>query len=274
MKNSWIKNKTVIITGASGGLGFNIAKYLMENYGAKIIGICRNENKMKESLSSLKDSSNFLYEVFDINDKQKWLDFSIKLQKKNIIPDVFICNAGIMLPFKKFGDLEDDEINEIINTNFIANVFSTKIILPQLLKSPTPTIVNIVSSAGMCAVVGESMYSATKFAMRGFTDTIRSDYSGKLFVTGVYPGFIKTNILQRQKKGTTNNKYITSMMMPIDIAVKKICKGILKRKKSVVIGFDGKTMSFFYRLFPHFTVKMMRFVLKKSKQPIFFDIFN
>lgn len=274
MKNTWIKNKNVIITGVSGGLGLSVAKSLIENYGAFVYGVCRNEEKMKKAIATHNiDTTKFKYEVFDVNDKEKWIEFAKKLEEANVNPDVLINNAGIMHAFKKFGDLSDKEINEVINTNFVSHVNATKILLPKILKSATPTVVNVSSSAGMCAVVGESMYSATKYAMRGFTDTLRVDYKGKLTVTGIYPGFIKTDILQRQKEGA-NTSLVQKMMMPLPKATKKIVKGIIKKKKTVVFGFDGRYLSFFGRLFPHATPSVIRKVLKASKQDIFSDLFE
>ena len=68
------------------------------------------------------------------------------------------------------------DISEIINTNFISVVKACKLFIPYLKKSKTPAIINVSSSAGLCAVVGESMYCATKFAVRGFTETLAVDY--------------------------------------------------------------------------------------------------
>lgn len=275
VKKTWIKDKTVVITGASGGLGFSMSKMLIEKYGAKVIGICRNEQKMLASLKKLQfNKENFSYRVFDVRDNQKWELFYNELVEKNIPVDVLINNAGFMLPFVKFEDISDSEIEEIIDTNFKANLKSIRTLLPLLKKSKYATICNIISSAGNGAVVGESMYCATKFAMKGLTDTIRVEYSGKIKVTGIYPGFIKTDILQRQKVDTKNNKVINFMMSPLDKITKKSVKAIIKQKKTLVTGFDGKMMTFFGKRFPHFTATMIAKVFKLSKQSLFDELFD
>jgi len=101
--------------------------------------------------------------------------------------------------------------------------------LPNLKNSTSPAIVNVSSAAGLCAVVGQSMYCTTKFAVRGFTETLRQEYKKKIYVGGIYPGFIKTDILNRQSESAKQNKLVNKLMMPLDKASKKIVKGIAKK---------------------------------------------
>ncbi len=275
MKNNWLNNKIVIISGASGGLGFGIAKMLIEKYNCKVIGIARNEEKIKRAIQSLGEKSNlFDYRIFDVNDKNSWLSFREELETKKIIPDILINNAGFMLPFARFEKYSDKEITDIINTNFIAHVNAIKIFLPLLKKSSSPSIINICSAAGLCAVAGESMYCATKFAMKGFTETLQQEYKNKIYIAGIYPGFIKTDILQRQTLDSKSNKLIDKFMMPLDKAVNKIVKRIARRKKRTVIGFDGRFMWSFSRTLPSLTPTLITTVFKKSKLEMFKDIFE
>ena len=275
MKNNWLNNKIVIISGASGGLGFGIAKMLIVKYNCKVIGIARNEEKIKRAIQSLGEKSNlFDYRIFDVNDKNSWLSFREELETKKIIPDILINNAGFMLPFARFEKYSDKDITEIINTNFIAHVNAIKIFLPLLKKSSSPSIINICSAAGLCAVAGESMYCATKFAMKGFTETLQQEYKNKIYIAGIYPGFIKTDILQRQTLDSKSNKLIDKFMMPLDKAVNKIVKRIARRKKRTVIGFDGRFMWSFSRTLPSLTPTLITTVFKKSKLEMFKDIFE
>ena len=275
MKKTHLINKTVVISGASGGLGFAVAKLLIEKYNCKIIGIARNEQKIKNAIESLGDKKdNFSYYLFDVSKKQNWINFYEQLVKDNVQIDMLINNAGFMLPFLAFDKYSDEQIEEIINTNFIANVNAVKILLPLLKKSNTPSIVNVCSAAGLCAVVGQSMYCATKFAMRGFTETLQQDYKKQIYVAGVYPGFIKTDILNRQSVDDKSNKLIQKLMMPVEKAAKKIVKGIAKKKKRIIMGFDGRSMSFFGRLMPKATPSIVTTVLKSSKLQMFDGVFK
>ncbi|MBQ7236282.1 MAG: SDR family NAD(P)-dependent oxidoreductase [Clostridia bacterium] len=275
MGKSWLYNKTVLITGASGGIGFSVAKLLIEKYDCKIIGIARNESKMLKAIETLGEKKkNFSYHLFDVSVKENWQKFYNYLTDNKIMIDLLFNNAGFMLPFAKFEKYSESEINEIIKTNFIANLTSINTLLPIIKQSKTPAIVNVCSAAGLCAVVGQSMYCATKFAMRGFTETLQQEYKRQIYIGGVYPGFIRTDILNRQSDDAKNNKLINKLMMPLDKATKKIVKGISKKKKRIVMGFDGCSMSFFGRLFPKMTPNIITGVLKSSKLEMFNEVFN
>ncbi len=274
MKKNWLYNKTVIISGASGGIGFSVAKKLIEKYSCTILAIGRNKEKMQKAIETLNENKNkFIPFYFDVSSLSAWEDFKAELEEKNIAPDVLINNAGFMLPFKKFDGYTMEEIEEIIKTNFSSVIYSVKTLKPLLDKSKTPAIVNVSSAAGLCAVVGQSMYCATKFAVKGFTETIRQDYKKKYYVGGIYPGFIRTDILNRQNTNDKENKLINKIMMPLPKATKRIVKGLKRRKKSIVMGFDGRSMSIFGRLFPNFTPSLVRKVLKVSGLELFKDVF-
>ena len=275
MKKNWINGKTFIITGASGGIGFAVSKILIENYDCTVIGVARNKEKTlkaKESLGEKKDK--FIEYFFDVSSLDSWKSFKDFLEENNFSVDGLINNAGFMLPFSKFTDYKIDEIDEIVKTNFMSILYSIKTLKPLLDKSSTPTIVNVSSSAGLCAVVGQSMYCATKFAVRGFTDTIRQDFGKKYNVLGVYPGFIRTDILSRQKTNDKENKLINKMMMPLSKASKKIVKNIRKRKKNTVMGFDGHGLSIMGRFFPNVAPSLVKTVLKASGLELFEGVFK
>jgi short-subunit dehydrogenase len=274
MKKCWLNGKTVIISGASGGLGFSIAKMLIEKFDCKIIGIARNEKKIKNNILTLGDKAeNFSYYLFDVGQKENWVNFAKELENKGVIPDLLINNAGFMLPFKRFEKISDQEIDEIVGVNFMANLYSIKTLMPLLKQSSSPAIVNISSSAGLCAVVGESMYCATKFAVKGFTETLMQEYKN-FYIGGVYPGFIKTDILNRMDDSAKQNKLINNFMMPLNKATRIIVRKIKRKKKRVVLGFDGRSMGFFSRIMPIATPSIVTTVLKSSKLPMFDELFG
>lgn len=274
MKKNWLCNKTVIVTGASGGIGAAVTKILIEKYDCKVMGIARNEQRLcalKESLG--EKGENFSYRLFDVSVRENWKNFTEELKISEIAPDVLINNAGFMLPFKRFENLSFEEIDEIVATDFLSNLNSVKYLMPLIKKSSAPAIVNVSSAAGLCAVVGESMYCAVKFAVRGFTETFAEEYKGKIYVGGIYPGFIRTEILKRMSVTDKENKLINKFMMPVDKAAAKIVKGIAKRKKRVVMGVDGRSMSVFSRLFPKSAPAVIRKVLKASGLELFSEVF-
>ncbi len=275
MRKAWIYNKTIVITGASGGIGFNVAKILIKRYNCMVLAIARNESKLNLAKNSLNEFSNkFIPFLFDVSVKENWIKFSNEIIEKGYKIDVLINNAGFMLPFTKFENLSEEEIEEILSTNLTSNIYSVKTLLPLLKKSNTPAIVNVSSAAGLCAVVGETMYCTTKFAMRGFTETLRQEYKKQIYVCGVYPGFIRTNILNRMEVSDKNNKLIQKLMMPVEKASKKIVRAIVRKRPRLVMGIDGHFMSFFSRLFPNSTPTLISKVLKLSKLEMFKNVFD
>ena len=275
MKKCWLNGKTIVISGASGGLGFSIAKMLIEKYDCNIIGIARNEQKLLSAIETLGNKKkNFTYRLFDVSLKENWIEFVNFLSENKICVDVLINNAGFMLPFKKFEKISDEEIEDIINTDFKSVVTATKVLLPIIKESPTPAIVNVSSAAGLLAIAGESMYCATKFAVRGFTETIQQEYKRKIYIGGVYPGFIKTDILSRQIKDAKNHKVVGKFMMPLDKATKIIVKRMAKKKRRIAFGYQARALSFLSRVFPVLGPKLVAKVFKASKLEIFEEVFN
>ena len=269
-----LAGKVAIITGGNSGVGAATAiKFASE--GAKVVITARREAPLLEVAEKIRQAGGeVLPVVSDISkaeDAKRVLDATLEAFGK---VDILINNAGFMLKFATFDKYSDDEIVEIVNTNFFSVVNSTKVLLPLLKQSKTPAIINIASSAGLCAVVGQSMYCATKHAVKGFTETLIQDYKKQIYVCGVYPGFIKTDIFNRQQVDTKDNKLINKVMMPVSKAAKKVVRNISKGKKRVVMGFDGRYMGLSGRLFPQTTPSLIRGVLKASKQELFKDVFE
>lgn len=271
---SYLFDKTVIITGGNGGLGFSLAKQLILKFNCKIIAIARNEQKFLNCLDELGDKkNNFTYKLFDVSSLPAWQDFYNFLVSNNISPDILINNAGFMFDFLNFSSYSFEQINSIVNTNFLSVVYATKTLMPLLKKSSSPTIINISSSAGLNAIAGQSMYSATKFAVRGFTDSLRVE-NKDFYVCGIYPGFIKTDILSKHKISEKELKLVNKFMMPLNKATNKIIRKIKAKRKHIVLGFDGKYLAFGGRFCPIFSSRLTAKVLKSSKLEMFDNVFN
>ncbi len=272
MKN-WLRNKTVIITGASGGIGFSLAKALIEKFNCRIIAIARNEEKILKNIELLGDKkTNFSYRLFDVSIKENWINFAKFLEDNSIFPDLLINNAGFILPWNKAENYSYQEIEEITHTNFLSVVYGTKALMPLLKKSKTPAIINVSSASGVAAVIGQSMYTATKYAVRGFTQTIALE-NKKIYVAGVYPGFIKTDIMARTKGENDGDSLVDKMSTPLNKATKIMVRKIKNKRKNIVFGFGGGFLNFGGKHFPKLTSKLMAFVLKRAKLDMMKDVF-
>ena len=226
----WLDGKTVVVTGASGGMGAGIAATLIKKHGCTVIGIARSEPKMLKFIDELGPTyaSQFSYKLFDVSVKENWENFAQELQDNDTKIDILINNAGILPKFKRFDRYSYDEIEKAMNINFYSCIYSTKTLLPMLLESPTPGVINIDSSAALMTLAGTSMYSASKAALKGFTEALRVEFQGKMYVSLVCPGFTKTDIFRDQ--GTESNskgqKVMDMISTDCDLMVKMIMKGI------------------------------------------------
>ena len=183
----WLNGKTVIVTGASGGMGAGIAATLIKKHNCRVVGVARNEAKMLKFIEELgpmyKDQ--FSYKLFDVSSREAWESFASELEEEGIVPSVLVNNAGILPKFKRFDRYSYEEIEKAMNINFYSCVYGVKTFLPVLLTQDDPGIINVDSSAALMTLAGTSMYSSSKAALKGFTEALRVEFKGKCYV-GLY----------------------------------------------------------------------------------------
>ena len=195
MKNNWLNNKTVIVTGASSGIGRGITLKLIREYNCRVLGIARSEEKMKSLTNELgPDSENFSYLLFDVSKRENWKSFAEYIREKGIKPDILINNAGILPEFKKAESCSCEETERTMNINFYGAVYSMKELLPIILDSPSPAVVNIDSSAALMPLAGTSVYSASKAAQTNMVHSLSLQLAKDgITVNNVAPGVIYTD---------------------------------------------------------------------------------
>lgn len=276
--NCWLSGKTAIVTGASGGMGAGIAATLIKKHGCTVIGVARSEPKMLKFIEELGEEyrDKFSYKLFDVSVKENWESFAEELKADGVKPDILINNAGILPKFKRFDRYSYDEINQAMNINFYSCIYSTKTLLPLLLESDSPAVVNIDSSAALMTLAGTSMYSASKAALKGFTEALRVEFAGKMYVSLVCPGFTKTDIFRNQGAESNDKgaKVMNMISTDCDRMVKMIMRGIEYKYPMQVRGFDAHAMSTFNRLMPVYGSKLFSAVMKMANVDIFKEVFN
>ena len=277
MSTCWLQGKTVVVTGASGGMGAGIAATLIKKHGCTVIGIARNERKILNFINELgeENAKRFSYRLFDVSVRENWESFAKELEEENIAVDVLINNAGILPKFKRFDRYSYEEIEKAMNINFYSCIYSVKTMLPILQKSSTPAIINIDSSAALMTLAGTSMYSASKAALKSFTEALRLEFAGKIYVGMVCPGFTKTDIFSGQGdvgKGR-GSKIIEMVSTDCDKMVKMIMFGIERKMPMQVRGMDAHAMSICNRLLPVASSKLYSTIMKAAKVDIFDEVF-
>lgn len=276
MNRCWYDYKTVIITGASSGMGKGLAEKLIRNHNCKVIGIARTESKLQAFKEELGSKSHyFTYYPFDVSVKENWESFAAQLEKDGIQPDILINNAGILPKFNRFSKITVDDVNHTMQINFYSAIYSINALLPTILKSQTPGIVNIASSAALCSLAGTTIYSASKGALKSFTDALREEHRKDCYVGLVCPGFTKTDIFRNQ--GQSSDKTMKALNMvstDCDKMVNLIEKGIWKKRADMVFGMDAHAMSIGNKMFGTTCSFLASKVIEIADLSIFRDVFR
>ncbi|MGN0457819.1 MAG: SDR family NAD(P)-dependent oxidoreductase [Eubacterium sp.] len=278
MKDCWLTGKTVVVTGASGGMGAGIASTLIKKHNCTVIGIARSEPKMLKFIDELGEESakQFSYRLFDVSVKENWESFAEEFKENGTKVDILINNAGILPKFKRFDKYSYDEIERAMNINFFSCVYSIKSMMPIILESDTPAIINIDSSAALMTLAGTSMYSASKAALKGFTEALRVEFKDKMYIGLVCPGFTKTDIFSNQGSADLEDgaKIINMISTDCDKMVKMIMNGIVHKAPMQVHGFDAHAMSVCNRLMPVYGSKLFSAVMRMANVDLFKEVFN
>lgn len=264
MKKLDYKNKVVIVTGASSGIGKEICNQLISKYDCTVYGIARNEARLQEAKNLLGEK--FIPYSMDVSLKENWFDFAEFLKNGVISVDILINCAGILPKFASFENTEIEQYEKAISINFLSQVYGCKTILPLINKGGA--IVNVASSSALCPFSLVSGYTASKSASYHFTQSIAREIKD-ISVSCVLCGFVKTDIMKNQDINEKEAGLIKLVSADCDKTVKKILSRVKHRKKRIVTGFDGHFMSFLYRLFPNFAPKFISWFLKKSGLDLF-----
>ncbi|MGS2780108.1 SDR family NAD(P)-dependent oxidoreductase [Robertmurraya sp. GLU-23] len=200
---------SVIITGAGTGLGRELAlKYGKEGYHLILVG------RSEESLSEVrKQLNNAHIMVMDIRNKQE-VDANIQSLLKEYKVVGLINNAGIGF-FGPFDKIRENEIEEMFQTNVLGTMYMTQAVLPNICKLDGSFVMNIISTAGLRGKVNESAYVASKFAVRGFTESLQKEYETKpVLISAVYMGGMNTPFW----KGSEHVKDPSKFRSPAEVA--------------------------------------------------------
>lgn len=277
-KKNWIYGRNVVITGCSTGIGRELTVQLVKNFGCNVMGVARNKQKLDLLKEELGDK--FDYRRFDISDENAWYDFSEEIQNIGYNVDVLINNAGMIQEFSQYADMDMQTIRKIVDTNFNSVIFGVAAFLPQIKKSKFGYIVNISSASAILPVCGETVYSATKGAVRAFSESLAQDLSGfGIGVSCVMPGPVKTDLYkQRDAGGSAKKDYelVEKIGITADTAANRIIKAMRKRKVRVLIDAVAKLMDFGMRVAPSLTQKITCKAMKAACRyvPAFAPVFK
>lgn len=251
------ENKTIVVTGGSDGIGKAlVAAFLLK--GAKVATCGRNPEKLKQLEEEFSGKPLFIIQA-DVSIEEDCKNFIEKVVNEFKGVDVLINNAGISMN-ALFKDTDLATIKRVMDINFWGAVYCTKYALPYIIDKKG-TIVGVSSVAGFRGLPGRSGYSASKFALNGWLEALRTEllHSG-VNVMWVCPGFTQSNIrnaaLNKDAKPQGKSPLEEGKLMTAEECAEHIIKAIEKRKRTLVLTFTGKETIFLNKILPSLADKL------------------
>jgi short-subunit dehydrogenase len=228
--NSFYKNKIVVITGASSGIGAWMAQEL-SRLGAVVILIARSEQKLHQTAAFMQGKHECM--VTDITSSEQVFAVTRQIIHTYGKIDILINNAGFGV-FENFNQAKLETLEQMMDVNYMGTVRCTKAVMPYMLAAKSGHIVNIASLAGKIGTAKSSGYSASKHAALGFTNSLRQELKGTgIIITAVNPGPIDTPFFeQADPSGAYANKIKSYMLRPEHVG-QAVLRAIIKRKMEI-----------------------------------------
>ena len=268
-----LDNKVILVTGAGSGIGKEIVLALLGK-GAKVAAVDLREESLQELKKAVGDKADRVsIHVANISDKDAVEKLPKEVIKDQGSIDGIMNVAGIIQPFVKINDLDYDAISRVMNVNFFGTLYMVKAFLPELLKRPEAYILNVSSMGGFLPVPGQSIYGASKAAVKLMTEGLYAELADtNVNVSVVFPGATNTNIaansgMKVPAAAETDPKAQSFPMLSASEAATIIIKGMEKNKLQIFTGKDSNMMNLLYRLNPVYATnlitKQMRSLLAK-----------
>jgi short-subunit dehydrogenase len=254
------QNKVIVVTGGGSGMGRELVSNLLAK-GSKVVAIDINEKALRETASLAGDKASTLCTfVTDITDRSAVEGLLEKVIARYGFVDGIINNAGIIQPFVKINDLGYDAIDRVFKVNFYGTLYMIKTFLPHLLTRPEAHIVDTSSMGGFLPVPGQTIYGASKAAVKLLTEGLHSELTGtNVRVTVVFPGGVNTNIMSNS--GLANRMPASAEGAPKILSAAKaaamIIDGMEQNRYRVLVGKDAKLMDLLYRINPAYAARLI-----------------
>ena len=243
------KNKVVVITGASSGIGEAAAEQFAKR-GANLVLVARRKEKLEQVEQKLsKYSIKTLIQVCDVSDKQQVKQMSEKVIETFSKIDILVNNAGFVI-YGKVEELSIEDIESQMKTNYFGTINCTKHFLPYFLKQNSGHMINVASVGGSFGVPGIASYCATKFAMLGFSEGLHHELHGtNVGVTVVSPIMVRTSLFDHPSFKNFA-KHATGISLSADTVANAIIKASDSSKLEIVVPSYVRIGIWFKQTFP------------------------
>jgi dehydrogenase/reductase SDR family protein 7B len=262
-----MRNKVIVITGGSSGIGKALAEKFGEE-GSKILITGRNKQDLDNTVNELR-AKKITINSFqgDVRNEENNIAMAEEAIRLYGTIDVLINNAGISMR-ALFSEVDMDVVRKVMDTNFFGALYATKYCLPEIAKNGG-SIVGISSIAGFLGLPGRTGYSSSKFALNGFLGVLRTE----LLDTGVHvltacPGFTASNIrkhaLTKDGHEQGESPRTEEKMMTAEECAHHIYHAVVKRKRTLVLTGQGKLAVWLNKWWPSMAERLVYYVMAKE----------
>ena len=256
---SFLGSGVAVVTGAGSGIGRALAQQLAAAGSALALADVDETGLLQTAQSLEKKSASITTHVVDVADEESVRAFADEVSRRHGRVTLLINNAGVALE-GTFEEISLDDFRWLMNINFWGAAYGVKYFLPMLKKEKRAHIVNLSSVFGLIAPPGQPAYSASKFAVRGFTECLRHELADSpVSVSCVHPGGIRTQIARRARIGAgvpkTGRKERLAKFEHLfrtspEVAAARILRGVERREPRILIGSDAYKIDILQRLRP------------------------
>jgi NAD(P)-dependent dehydrogenase (short-subunit alcohol dehydrogenase family) len=256
---SFLGSGVAVVTGAASGIGRALAQQLAAAGSALALADIDETGLQQTAQPLAKHGALITTHVVDVAREESVKNFAAEVQQSHGRATLLINNAGVAL----HGDFEEvslDDFRWLMEINFWGTVYGVKYFLPLLKREPRAHLVNLSSVFGIIAPTGQAAYSASKFAVRGFTEALRHELEGSsVGVSCVHPGGIRTPIARHARLGAATPaarreesiaRFERLARTPPEKAAAVILRGVERRERRILIGIDAYQIDFLQRLRP------------------------
>ena len=270
MKESYFKDKVIIVTGASSGIGLASAR-LFGSLGAKVVMAARSYDKLCSLAPSVAPQERVLCVKCDVSSEEDCKALVEHAVQRFGGIDILVNNAGLSMR-AMFKDLDLKVIHKLMDVNFWGTVNCTKYALPYLLERKGQ-LVGVISIAGYSALPARTGYSSSKYAIRGFLDTIRIEHlKDGLGVLVFAPGYTSSNVRNAALTADGSAQGETPLdedkLMSAEECARHLARGLARRKSQVILTGLGKATVWAHRLFPRLTDRLTyKYIARETASP-------
>lgn len=266
-----LSGKTAVITGAGSGIGRALARLLAAE-GCRLALVDINATGLDETKALLTGSAaqHISTHVLSVADREALRQLPAEVVRIHGAVHILVNNAGVT-SLASFDELSEADIDRMISVNFVGVLLGCRFFLPELRKTEQAHIVNMSSMAAFAGMPYQTIYCATKSAVKGLSESLRAELSGsQVGITAVYPGAVGTHIMASASSphGPVSQKLGELLLRhgyPVDRAARKIVHGIKCNAASVRIGAQSYMLDWSKRLLPDLIAAVMAFIARRGR---------